>query len=226
MPLSRDEGSLIDRRVLARLTTLRTPIPLLLTMALALTACGGQLEPMPRRADAVAAPVVVEQESPVALLADPAAARARQEAVLARSPDALAALNDLALTYLAESRPESARALLDEVVVRGGPREQQTALVNLAAVYAREGYLTAAVAHAEAARDVDPTRPEPHYLLALVAAARGDRALALSRVRDALRVDEGERARAALVFLEPSARRDLDLLVSLAVTGDRRADTR
>lgn len=196
-----------------------------LGLALALSACGGQLEPLPRRADGVAAPVVVSTESPASLLADPAAARAREEALLARSPDALGALSDLAVTYLAEGRPEAARQLLDEVVARGGAREQQTALANLASIYAREGYLAAAVAHAEAARDIDPTRPEPHYILALVAQARGDRAQALARARDAVRLDPNGDARAALAFLEADSRRDLDAVLAVPLA-ERRGETR
>jgi tetratricopeptide (TPR) repeat protein len=176
-----------------------------------LAACGGGLEPMPRRADAVPAPAVLTSE---VRLSDPAAARARLEATLARNPDELGALNDLAVTYLAEGRSDAARQLLDEVVARGGAREQQAALLNLAAIYAQDGYQTAAIAHGETAREIDPSRAEPHYALALLASARGDRALALARVREALRLDEGGAARAALAPLQPEARLHLEALLA------------
>jgi Tfp pilus assembly protein PilF len=183
-------------------------------LALALAACGGGLEPLPRRADAVEAPLVLASSGSTASLAEPAAARARYEAALSRNPDELAALNDLAITYLVEGRPEAARQLLDEVVAHGAEPEQQAALVNLAALYARDGYLAAAVAHGEAARDIDPTRPEPHYVLALLAQARGDRAGASARLREALRLDPGGAARASLVHVPAEARAAIDALTA------------
>lgn len=170
---------------------------------------------MPRRADAVHAPLMLAVEGSTAhpgQLGEPAVARARFEAALSRNPDELAALNDLAVTYFLEGRPEAARQLLDEVAAHGAPREQQAALVNLAALYARDGYLAAAVAHCETARDIDPSRPEPHYVLALLASARGDRAQALARTRDALRLDGGGTARAAFVHMPAEARAALDAL--------------
>ena len=109
---------------------------------------------MPRRADAVPAPAVLTSRG--RRLADPAGARARLEATLARNPDELGALNDLAVTYLAEGRADAARQLLDEVVARGGAREQQAALLNLAAIYAQDGYQTAA---SRARRDGAGDRP-------------------------------------------------------------------
>jgi tetratricopeptide (TPR) repeat protein len=181
-------------------------------LTFALAACGGGLEPLPPRADAVPAPLMLAAGAPAAGLAEPAAARARYEAALARNPEELSALNDLAIAYLVEGRPEAARQLLDEVVAHGAPREQQAALVNLCALYAREGYLAAAVAHCETARDIDPARPEPHYVLALLDAARGDRLQALASVREALRLDDGGAARSSFVHLPPGAQAALDAL--------------
>ena len=185
-------------------------------LSLALAACGGGLEPMPRRADAVHAPLMLAAHGSTApgQVEEPAVARARYEAALSRDPDDLAALNDLAVTYFLDGRPEAARQLLDEVVTHGTPREQQAALVNLAALYARDGYLAAAVAHCETARDIDPSRPEPQYVLALLASARGDRAQALARTRDALRLDGGGAARAAFVHVPAEARAALEALAA------------
>jgi tetratricopeptide (TPR) repeat protein len=188
-------------------------------LALVLAACGGGLEPLPRRADAVHAPLMVAAPDAAAQLGEPAVARARFEAQLARDPDELSALNDLAITYFVEGRPEAARQLLDEVVAQGTPREQQAALVNLAALYARDGYLAAAVAHCEVARDMDPSRPEPHYVLALLDAARGDRAGALANVELALRLDGGGVARESFLHVPPEARAALDALAGDAQAG-------
>jgi FimV-like protein len=185
--------------------------------ALVLAACGGGLEPMPRRAEVVPAPVVLASEAASSLRsATPAAARARFEATLARDPDELAALNDLAVTYFMEGRSEAARQLLDEVIARGDATTQQAALVNLAAIYAGDGYLTAAIAHCETARDIDSSRAAPHYALALLASARGDRALAVAQAREALRVDDGEAAREALAYLHPEARVHLEAVLAEA----------
>jgi tetratricopeptide (TPR) repeat protein len=185
---------------------------LLASVALAagLAACGGGLEPMPRRVEAVPAPLVATDAGAVR---DPVAARPRFEAALARDPDELSALVDLALSYYAEERREGARELLDVVVARGAEREQQAALVNLGAIYADDGYLQAAVAHCEAARDIDPSRPEPYYALALLASARGA-GDPPGLVREALRLDVGGAARAALVYLHPEARIHLEALVA------------
>jgi tetratricopeptide (TPR) repeat protein len=194
--------------------------------ALVLAACGGGLEPLPRRADAVPAPVVLASPEGAALrVASPAAARARFEATLAGDPDHLAALNDLAVTYFLEGRPEAARQLLDEVVAGGDAAAQQAALVNLAAVYAGDGYLAAAAAHCETARDIDPSRAGPHYALALVASARGDRAQALAHAREALRLDDGA-ARAAFAYLHAEARLHLEALVAEARGDGPTADAR
>jgi tetratricopeptide (TPR) repeat protein len=192
-------------------------------LALGLAACGGGgLEPLPRRADAIAAPAVLATDAAAFTLDDPSRARARYESALARDPDRLAALNDLAVTWLAEGRPEAARQLLDEVLARGGAREQQAALVNLATIYAQDGYLAAALAHCETARDVDPSRAEPRYVLALLV-ERGDRPRALAEMRDALRLDDGT-ARGRLVFLSADARARLDALAAAAA--ERRAESR
>jgi tetratricopeptide (TPR) repeat protein len=143
-------------------------------------------------------------------------ARARLEAQLAVDPDRLGVLVDLATTWQLEGRPEAAQALLDEVVSRGAPRDQQTALVNLAALYCEDGYQTAAAAYLEAAHDVDPTRPEPHYALALLASGRDDRARAHSHLREALRLDSGGASRAALVIAHPEAAQHLEALLAEA----------
>jgi Tfp pilus assembly protein PilF len=191
-------------------------------VALAGAACGGGLEPLPRRADSVTSPAVLASDLPPFRAEDAARARARYEAALAGDPDQLGALNDLAVTYLAEGRPEAARLLLDEVLARGGPREQQAALVNLATIYAGDGYLAAALAHCETARDVDPSRAEPRYVLALLL-ERGDRARSLAELREALRLDDGGAGRARLLFASPDARAQLD---ALAAAAERRVDPR
>src|SRR5919206_2034704 len=143
----------------------------------ALAACGGQLDPLPRRSD-VAAPLVVTlaaagtrgaRELRAGRLAD---ARGRFEAALARDPDRVAALNDLAVSYFLEGRTDAARQLLEEAVNRGGPREQQAALVKLAELYAVDGYLSAAQAYLGSARAIDPSKAGPSYALALLADAR------------------------------------------------------
>ncbi|HEY7725231.1 MAG TPA: tetratricopeptide repeat protein, partial [Anaeromyxobacteraceae bacterium] len=146
----------------------------------------------------------------------PEAARARFEAVLARDPEQLPALNDLAVSYALEDRLDAARSLLDEVVAHGTPRAQQIALLNLGELYALEGYLGAAQAHLEAARSVDPERAEPLYALALLADARGDRDRALDLAREALAHDEGGAARGALVALHVEERIHLEALVAEA----------
>ena len=109
----------------------------------------------------------------------------------AQDPDRLAALNDLAVSYLIEGHADAARRLLDEVVASGTPREQQAALVNLGELYAAEGYVSAAQAYLETARAIDPARPEPWYALALLADGRGDLDLAASTLSEALRLRRG-----------------------------------
>jgi tetratricopeptide (TPR) repeat protein len=199
----------------------------LLAAAAALAACGGVAdgvqrgggpgEPVPVFA-ALAAP-----EGPGSAqlrTGDLAGARATFEAALAADPDRLAELNDLAVSYHLEGRDEAARQLLDEVVARGRSQEQLAALVNLAGLYALQGYLPVALAHVEAARSVDLSRPEPLYAAALLADARADAAAAVALARQALRADEGGRRRQELAFASPEERLHLEALLAEA-TGDR-----
>lgn len=144
------------------------------------------------------------------------AARTRFEAVLASDPERLAALNDLAVAYALEDRRDPARSLLDEVVARGSPREQVVALLNLAELFALEGYLTAAGAYLETARSIDPERPEVLYAQALLADARGESARAMALAREATRFDEAGAGRAALVFLRPEEQVHLEALLAEA----------
>lgn len=193
---------------------------------LALAACGGAAEPVPRRAEA--APVVAALASPSGPGSQELragrldAARARFESVLARDPEQLAALNDLAVSYALEDRRDAARSLLDEVVAHGTSRDQLLALVNLGELYALDGYLDAARAHLETARSIDPQRAEPVYALWLLADARGDRAGAAALAREAQRLDEAGAARAGLAFLRAEERLHLDALLAEA-RGDREA---
>jgi tetratricopeptide (TPR) repeat protein len=197
--------------------------PVLLLAAAA--ACGGAPESSPPfRPEA--APLLVTLGSPdgpgvVELRSGRSeAARARFEAVLARDPERLAALNDLAVCYALEDRRDAARSLLDEVVARGTPREQLVALVNLSELYALDGYLTAAWAHLETARSIDRQRAEPLYAQALLADARGETLRALALAREAARADEAAGARASLVFLQPEEQVHLEALLA-EVRGDR-----
>jgi Tfp pilus assembly protein PilF len=192
--------------------------------SLVLAACGGA-EPRPTaREDA--APVLATLASPPGVgseqvrTGDLSGARVTFEAALAGDPDRLAALNDLAVSYLIEGHGEAARRLLDEVVASGTPREQQAALVNLGELYATDGYISAAQAYLETARAIDPARPEPWYALALLADGRGEQDRAAAAVAEALRLDEGGAARAALAYVYPEERAHLEALVAEA-TGDR-----
>jgi len=63
------------------------------------------------------------------------------------------------VSYYLDGRFEAARQLLDEVVARGTPREQQAALVNLGELYALDGYVSAARAHLESARALARQNP-------------------------------------------------------------------
>jgi hypothetical protein len=105
------------------------------------------------------------------------------------------------------------------VVVRGAPREQQAALVNLADLYSDDGYLPAAQAHLETAREIDAGRAEPVYALALLADTRGD-ASAARLAAEALRLDPDGAARRFLVFASPEARAHFEALFAEAA-GDR-----
>ncbi|HEX7624657.1 MAG TPA: tetratricopeptide repeat protein [Anaeromyxobacteraceae bacterium] len=188
-----------------------------------LAACGGQPDAMPRLsagaplASALAAPAApATRELRAGRLTE---ARAMLEGALAKDPDGLGALNDLAVTYAAEERFDAARQLFEEALARGGPQEQQVALVNLGELYALEGYLSAASAHLASARAIDPARPEPSYALALLADVRGDRAGAAAALATALAADPGGAARKDLVFLYPEERIHLEALLAEA-SGD------
>lgn len=193
---------------------------------LALAACGGapELRP-PIRDDATpAVGALATPSGPGASLlraGDLAAARTAFEAELNGQPDRLAALNDLAVSYYLEGHLDAARRLLDEVVASGSPREQQAALQNLGELYAVEGHAEAARAYLESAREVDATRPEPVYALAMLASSRGDGQQARSLLKEALRLDDGS-GRAALVFAFGEERRHLEALTADAA-GDRAA---
>jgi len=189
-------------------------------MALALAACGGQPDPAPRRSDGMPLASVLSDPSAPAMrdlrngrLPE---ARAQLEEALTRDPDGMGALNDLAVSYAIEERFDAARQLLEEVVARGAPREQQAALVNLGEIYAIDGYSSAAEAYLTSARAVDPTRPEPSYALALLADARGDHAAALAATRTAVEADRGGLARRDLAFLYPEERLHLQALLAEA----------
>ncbi len=192
-------------------------------MFLVLAACGGELEASSPRAAGtplVAALAVPSQTGTSALRAGRMAeARSNLEASLAQDPETPGALNDLAVTYAAQERFDAARQLFEEVLARGSGREQQTALVNLAELYALDGYLSAALAHLDSARAVDPTRPEPQYALALLADARGDRAGTAAALQAALDADRTGAARRDLVFVYPEERLHLEALAAEA-SGD------
>ena len=145
--------------------------------ALALVAaCGGQ-DPSVRSGGYPVAGVLVRASGPGTAevrSGQLAAARAGFESLVRGDPERMDALNDLAVAYHLEGHSEAARQLLDEVVARGTPREQQAALVNLADLYAGEGFLQAAQAHVDAAREIDAGRAEPAWAQALLADARGD----------------------------------------------------
>lgn len=184
--------------------------------AVLLSACGGA---EPRLRDQ-AAPVLATLASPDGVgpermrAGDLAGARAAFEADLARDPDALFALNDLAVSYFLEGHADAARRLLDEVVAKGDVREQQAALVNLGELYAGEGYVSAAQAYLETARGLDPSQPEPWYALALLADSRGDLERARLTLREALQRDEGGAARAGFAYVYAEERVHLEALVA------------
>ena len=199
----------------------RTLRPFLLPALALVAACGGQ-EPPIRAGGAPVAGVLVQGAGPgtAELRAGQlAAARGGFESVVRADPERMDALNDLAVAYHLEGHPEAARQLLDEVVVRGAPREQQAALVNLADLYSNDGYLSAAQAHLETAREIDAGRAEPVYALALLADARGE-ADAIRWVAEALRLDPEGASRRFLVFASPEARIHFDALFADAA-GDR-----
>jgi tetratricopeptide (TPR) repeat protein len=195
--------------------------PFLLPALALVAACGGQ-EPSVRAGGPPVAGVLVQAAGPGTSelrAGQLAAARSGFESVVRSDPERMDALNDLAVAYHLEGHQEAARQLLDEVVVRGAPREQQAALVNLADLYSNEGYLQAAQAHLETAREIDAARAEPVYALALLADARGE-ADAGRLAAEALRLDPDGAARRFLVFTSPEARIHFEALVAEA-TGDR-----
>jgi tetratricopeptide (TPR) repeat protein len=183
--------------------------------------CGGAEPPLHGDAAPVAVTLGTSGAGAERLRAgDLAQARASFEADLSADPDRLATLNDLGASYLLDGHGEAARRLLDEVVAKGSPREQQVALLNLGETYALEGYLDAAGAYIETARAVDRARPEPWYALALLSDARGDLGGARTALRTALRLDENGAARAALAYAQPEERIHLEALVA-EQAGDR-----
>ena len=185
---------------------------------LALAACGGA-EPRSAAAGATA-PVLVTLVSaggagPDRLRSgDLAGARAAFEAELARNPDRLGALNDLAVSYLLEGHADAASRLLDDVVAKGAVGDQQAALVNLGELYGTQGYVSAAQAYLDTARSLDPSRSEPWYALALLADSRGDLERARAALREALSRDDGGAARAAFAYTYPEERVHLEALVA------------
>jgi FimV-like protein len=195
---------------------------LVLVPALAfLAACGGQ-DPSARAGGFPVAAVLVRASGPgsIEVRSGPlVAARAGLESLVRGNPERMDALNDLAVAYHLDGHSEAARQLLDEVVARGTPREQQAALVNLADLYAGEGFLQAAQAHVDAAREIDPGRAEPAWAQALLADARGD-AEAPRLAAEALRLDADGGSRRFLVFGSPEARIHLEAL-SAEAAGDR-----
>jgi Tfp pilus assembly protein PilF len=191
--------------------------------ALALAACGGVADPrLPDRADAV--PVVAIASSGVTAgrlqSGDLNGARNALEADLSADPDRLDSLIDLAVSYAIDGHFDAARQLLDAAIAEGDGRVQQAALVNLGELYALEGYLTAAVAHLETARSIDPSRAAPHYALALLADGRGDFDGAREALRVAVRLDPDGAVRDSLVTVQPEERVHLTALLAWSA-GDR-----
>ena len=204
------------------MSLLRSARLVLLPALAVLTACGGQ-DPAARPGGYPVAGVLVRSSGPGSAevrSGQLAAARSGFESLVRGDPERMDALNDLAVAYHLEGHSEAARQLLDEVVARGGSQEQQAALVNLAGLYALQGYLPVAQAHVDAARGVDLSRPEPLYAAALLADARADAAAAVALARQALRADEGGRCRQELAFASPEERLHLEALLAEA-TGDR-----
>lgn len=191
--------------------------------ALALAACGGTEPRAPARD--VAAPMLALLSSPVGAGAervragDLVGARASFEADLAKDPDRLGALNDLAVSYFLEGHADAARRLLDDVVAKGDLGAQQAALVNLGELYAAEGYVSAAQAYLETARILDPARAEPWYALSLLADSRGDVDRARDSLAEALARDPKGTARASFAYLYPEERVHLEALV-VETSGD------
>ncbi|HSM93963.1 MAG TPA: tetratricopeptide repeat protein [Anaeromyxobacteraceae bacterium] len=191
--------------------------------ALGLAGCGGAADPrLPDRADATPVVAVASSSGTAARLqsGDLPGARSALEADLSANPDRLASLIDLAVSYGIDGHFDVARQLLDAAVAEGDARVQQAALVNLGELYAIEGYLGAATAHLDTARSIDPTRPGPHYALALLADGRGDFDAARDALREAVRLDPDGSVRDALVTIQPEERLHLAALLAW-VAGDR-----
>jgi Tfp pilus assembly protein PilF len=191
--------------------------------ALSLAACGVGADP--RLSDwADGTPVVAFVSSPATAArlqaGDLAAVRTALEAELSGDPNRLDALNDLAVSYCLDGHYDAARRLFDTAVAEGNSRVQQAALINLGELFALEGYVAAAVAHLETARSIDPTRPGPHYALALLADGRGDVEAARAALREAIRLDPDGAARDSLVTIQPEEALHLAALVALDA-GDR-----
>jgi Tfp pilus assembly protein PilF len=190
---------------------------------LALAACGGaEGNRLPDRADA--SPVMAVASSAEAAdrlqAGDLSTARSALEAELSADPDRLEPLVDLAVSYAIDGHVDTARRLLDAAVAEGDARVQQAALVNLGELYAIEGYPSAAAAHFETARSIDPSVPGPHYALALFADARGDFDGAREALREALRQDPSGAVRDTLVTVTPEEGIHLSALLALNA-GDR-----
>ncbi len=189
--------------------------------AVALAACGGA-EPRASSPSVKgeAAPVFATTASPAGAgserlrAGDLTGARTTFEAALAANPDRLAALNDLAVSYLLEGHADAARRLLDDVVASGTAREQQAALVNFSELYAAEGYVPAAQAYLDTARAIDAARPEPWYAIALLADARGETERSRAALAEAVRLDDGGAARAGFAYLYAEERLHLEALIA------------
>ncbi len=190
--------------------------------ALSLAACGAGADARLFETGGTPVAALVSTPSAAAKLkeGDLAVARAALEADLSADPDRLAALNDLAVSYILDGHFDAARQLLDAIVAEGDAREQQAALVNLGELYAIEGYLSAAAAHLETARSIDPGIAAPHYALALLFDGRGDFAGAGVALGEALRLDPEGAVRDSLVMVHPEEALHLEALVALAA-GDR-----
>jgi FimV-like protein len=194
----------------------------LLLPALALLAACGAQDPSVRSGGYPVAAVLVRASGPGTAevrSGQLAAARAGFESLVRGNPERMDALNDLAVAYHLDGHSEAARQLLDEVVARGTPREQQAALANLADLYAGEGFLQAAQAHVDAAREIDPARAETAWAQALLADARGD-AEASRLAAEAQRLDGDAGSRRFLVFGSPEERIHFEAL-SAEAAGDR-----
>jgi tetratricopeptide (TPR) repeat protein len=208
---------------------LRQPLRHLLTAASAaalLAGCGGGEGSRPL---GEAAPLAVTlgssgQGADQLRAGELSSARSSFESALSADPERLEALNDLGVSYLLEGHVEAARRLLDEVVAKGNPREQQDALLNLGELYALQGYLEAADAYLETANAVDKARPEPFYALALLHDARGDAVAGQSALSMAVRLDEDGTARMGFAFAYSEERVHLEAMLA-EQAGDRAAAT-